>query len=137
MTGGFSAILRGWLAHPLTRGLDIDSPETTELRRRIVQEKPFLRKIYHEWYQVISAAVPAGSDPVLELGSGAGFLHEYIPGLIPSEIFRCSGVAAVVDGQKLPFADGSLRGIVMSDVLHHIPDPRAFFREATRCIRPG
>jgi SAM-dependent methyltransferase len=25
----------------------------------------------------------------------------------------------------------------MTDVLHHIPDAAAFFREATRCLRPG
>jgi hypothetical protein len=43
-------MLKEWLAHPLTRGLDINDPNVTHLRRRIIQEKPFLRKIYQEWY---------------------------------------------------------------------------------------
>ncbi|HZD77651.1 MAG TPA: methyltransferase domain-containing protein [Acidobacteriaceae bacterium] len=43
----------------------------------------------------------------------------------------------MADGRNLPFASGDLRGIVMTDVLHHIPDVAAFFREATRCLRPG
>ena len=40
-----AAVLRTWLTHPLTRGLDIDDPRTTELRRRVILEKPFLRLI--------------------------------------------------------------------------------------------
>jgi hypothetical protein len=129
--------LRESLAYPLTRGLDIDDPRTTDLRRRIIQEKPFLRKIYDEWYTSIAAALPADPGPVLELGSGAGFLPEYVDNLITSEIFQCARVRAVLDGHQLPFDNGSLRGIVMTDVLHHLPAPRRFFAEATRCLRPG
>jgi len=33
--------------------------------------------------------------PLLELGSGAGFLPEYIPGLIASEVFLCSDIQAL------------------------------------------
>lgn len=130
-------MLKTWLTHPLTRGLDIDDPRTTLLRRQIIQEKGFLRQIYQEWYAAIAAALPAGEEPVLELGSGAGFLSDFIPGLITSEIFSCPDVRVVLDGARLPFSDGVLRGIVMTDVLHHLPQPRRFFTEATRCVRPG
>jgi len=82
-------------------------------------------------------AIPSGKEPVLELGSGAGFLRQYIPDLITSEVFRCPGVDLVLDATHLPIADASLRGIVMTDVLHHIRDSRSFFSEATRCVRPG
>ena len=34
------------LALPATRGLDLDAPETTALRREIVRGKPFLRAVY-------------------------------------------------------------------------------------------
>ena len=51
-------MLKTWLAHPLTRGLDIDDPRTTHLRQQIIQEKSFLRQIYQEWYQAIVAALP-------------------------------------------------------------------------------
>jgi SAM-dependent methyltransferase len=134
---GLAAIVRSCLAHPLTRGLSIDDPRTTDVRRRIVQEKRFLRKIYEDWYRQLATAVPQGPGEVLELGSGAGFQEQFIPGLITSDVFPCPGVKLVVDGRELPFADGSLRAIVMTDVLHHIPEPRAFFREAARCVRPG
>jgi SAM-dependent methyltransferase len=129
-------ILRALLAHPLTRGLDIDSPDTTRIRRQIVREKAFLRRLYDEWYRMIAAALPPGAGTVVELGSGAGFLDEYIDGLVTSEVFPTPGAQIVIDGTRLPFGDGSLRAIVMTDVFHHIARPRAFLAEAQRSLRP-
>jgi SAM-dependent methyltransferase len=130
-------MLTRWLEHPLTRGLDIDDPRTTHLRRRILAEKRFLRRIYEEWYKAIAASLPPGDDPVLELGSGAGFLADYVPRLARSEIFYTPGIDAVLDGLALPFRDRSLRGIAMTNVLHHLPRPLRFFAEAARAVRPG
>ncbi|MCX7003787.1 MAG: methyltransferase domain-containing protein [bacterium] len=126
------------LAHPLTRGLDIDAPGTTLLRRQIVKTKPFLRNIYEEWYRQIARAIPAGAEPVLELGAGAGFMQDVVPNLITSEIFPVEGVDLTMDAcAPWPFADQSLRGVAMTNVLHHLPQVRLFLQEATRCIKPG
>ncbi len=130
-------MLRSILAHPLTRGRSIDDPVTTELRRSILISKPFLRAIYEDWYRAILKRVPDGNGSVLELGSGAGFFQQFLPDVITSEVFECAGVQLVADARWLPFPPGALRAIVMTDVLHHIPDAAAFFREATRCLRPG
>jgi len=133
----YKTILQTLLAHPLTRGLNIDDPRTTYLRLQIIQKKSFLRQIYQEWYQAIAVVLPVRDGAVLELGAGAGFMKDYIPNLITSERFNCPNVRAVLDGSRLPFLARSLRGIVMTDVLHHLPQPQLFFTEATRCVRPG
>jgi len=125
------------LAHPDTRDLGIDDPRTTQGRRRIVQSNRFLWRIYDEWYRFIAACVPGGPGRVLELGSGAGFLAQYIPGLIASEVFPCSDIQLVLDARRLPFSSGSLKAIVLVDVLHHISANRAFLTEAQRCLRSG
>ena len=130
-------MLKAWLAHPLTKGLDIDDPRTTHLRLQIIQEKSFLRQIYQEWYQSLALVLPPGEGAVLELGAGAGFMKDFIPELITSEVFHCPNISAVLDALRLPFAGKSLRGIVMTDVFHHIPQPRFFFSEAARCVRAG
>jgi SAM-dependent methyltransferase len=130
-------MLKELLAHPLTRGLDLDDPRTTLLRRSIIQNKPFLRQLYAEWYAEMASAIPSGDAPTLELGSGAGFFAESIPGLITSDVFLIPDVSLVLDGQALPFRTASLRAIAMSEVLHHIPDVEQFFAEASRCVRPG
>jgi SAM-dependent methyltransferase len=130
-------MLKKWLEHPYTRGLPLDSPATTLARRRIIREKAFLKKIYIEWYMLIKGALPTTGRPVLELGSGAGFLHEFIPELITSEIVPISQISLVLDARALPFRAGSLGSVVMVDVLHHVPQPRSFFAEAGRCLVPG
>jgi SAM-dependent methyltransferase len=130
-------MLRRLLAHPLTKGLPVDDPHTTELRRRIVREKPFLQQIYRDWYAEILAQVPPLEGGILELGSGPGFLADLIPNLITSEVFWCSGVKVIMDARRLPFAKATLRAIVMTDVLHHIPSPESFLAEAERTLLPG
>ena len=125
------------LEHPLTRGLDLDDPRTTALRARIIARKGFLRRIYLEWYDTIAALLPAGAGSVIELGAGAGFLRERVPGLIVSDIVPAPGADITADAGALPFGTGSLRGIVMTNVLHHLPSPDDFLREAARCLRGG
>jgi len=130
-------MLKEWIEHPLTRGLDLDDPRTTDLRRQVIQRKPFLRSIYVDWYSQIAEALPESGGSVLEIGSGPGFLGEFVSGLITSDMFCSPGVRVVLDALHLPFAAGTLRGIAMTNVLHHVPDPRRFFSEAVHCVRPG
>jgi len=131
------SLLRRLLAHPLTAALQVDDPNTTELRKQIISSKPFLKEIYDEWYEMLARELPPGEGKVLELGSGGGYCAHFIPGLITSEIFQCSDVQVVVDAQRMPFADRSMRAIIMTNVMHHMPDVSRFFAQASRCLRPG
>jgi SAM-dependent methyltransferase len=117
--------------------MDIDDPRTTEIRRDIIKSKPFVHRIYNEWYRKIQAHLPKKIGCTLELGSGGGFLRDYIPGVVTSEIFICKDISVVLDGCALPFRDNSLRAIVLVDVLHHIPNVRRFLAEANRCLVPN
>lgn len=130
-------MFRRLLAHPLTASLSVDNPATTELRNQIIASKPFLKCIYDEWYATLAKELPTGEEQVLELGSGAGYCERFIPGLITSEIFHCSRAKVVADAQQIPFGDRSLRAIVMTDVLHHMPHAERFFAEASRCLCKG
>jgi SAM-dependent methyltransferase len=118
-------------------GRAFNGPGTTERHREIIRRKRFLRHIYEEWYVCIAEELPAVDGAVLELGSGPGFLKEIIPQIITSEIMLCTGMDMVVDAAAIPFKTSSMRAIVMVDVLHHLPDPRAFLCEANRCLTPG
>lgn len=137
LIGELLSRIKRLLAHPLTRHLDLDDPQTTAQRRQIICDKPFLNKIYREWYRFIAAAIPPGPRPVLELGSGAGFMNEFIPGLMTSDMLPGPGIRVVADGRSLPFSDQALRAIAMVDVFHHIPDACRFFSEAARCVNHG
>jgi SAM-dependent methyltransferase len=131
-------MLRRWLEHPRSRGLALDDPRTTAVRREIVRAKPFLNTLYREWYRRLAADLPATALPALELGAGAGFMAEIIPNLITSDVFQVDGVDRVLDAcAPWPFATAGLRGVVMTNVFHHLPDIPAFLAEAARCVAPG
>lgn len=129
--------LKSLLANPMTKGLALDDPRTTELRVQIIRSKPFLRRIYADWYQMILSKIPGGDGRILEIGSGAGFFAEFAQGVIKSEVFHCRNADVIADARKLPFRDGSLKAIAMTDVFHHIPQPEVFLREGLRCLMPG
>jgi SAM-dependent methyltransferase len=131
-------MIRKIISHPLTHGLDLDSPKTSELRAKIIKEKGFLSRIYLEWYKMIINSIPhAIHGKVLELGSGGGFFGEVFPDVIKSDIIFLSMNDVVADAHYLPFKSDSLCAIVMTNVLHHIPNPEIFFQSAKRCIHPG
>jgi SAM-dependent methyltransferase len=130
--------IRSVLSHPLTRGLDLDSPETTSMRFQLINEKSFLRQFYRDCYRLMANSLAADIDgPILELGSGGGFIKEHVRDCITSEIQLVSGVDIILDGQQLPFGDLTLAGVVMLDVFHHVPRASWLLKEAARCIKPG
>jgi SAM-dependent methyltransferase len=131
------SIIKRLLEHPLTTGLSVDDPLTTQLRIEVIKSKPFLRSIYYEWYESIIASLPERQNNLLELGSGAGSLKELLPNIITSEVFQTPGVDLIADARNLPLTNESLDAIVMTDVFHHIPNVSQFLSEAVRCIRPG
>ncbi len=136
-----STLIKSIFADPFTKGLDIDDPTTTLLRRNVIREKNYLRKIYKEWYLCFSdrllTFIRCSNVKVLEIGSGAGFIKEVIPEAITSEVFQIEGVDMVIDAMNLPFKNDSLDAIVMTDVFHHIPNVQLFLEEVMRCLRPG
>jgi len=129
-------MLKSLLTLPLIKGLDIDDPRATSLRKQIIKEKPFLKKIYDEWYREITEEFIDVQAPILEIGSGAGHLSESFQ-VITSDLVAYSNIQIVLNGQELPFSENSLKGIVLIGVLHHLPNPWSFLREATRCVVPG
>jgi len=109
-----------------------------QLRRKIIRSKPFLYKLYCRWYLEIAAALPTGvKGPLLELGTGAGFLKDFIPGLITSDYLDIRSVDLTLDGCFLPIKDNCLKALVMVDVFHHLPDADLFLRESARCVKAG
>jgi len=136
MTGKLIKLIKSCLTHPCIRGVDIDSSEAAVLRSRIIKEKVFLRRLYEEFYKMILQALPANcTEPFLEIGSGGGFLKEYLPDLISSEILEIPSIDAVLDATLLPFKENTLDGIIMVNVFHHIPNVDSYFRQASFCVR--
>jgi len=117
---------------------DLDDPAATLLHAEIIQKKPFLRRLYLDFYKQFEKVVSPPEEKVLvELGSGAGFIKEVIGSVITSDILELPNVDKVLSALEMPFEKESVDAFFMFDVLHHIAEPRAFFREVLRCLRIG
>jgi SAM-dependent methyltransferase len=76
---------------------------------------------------------------VLEVGSGAGFSRDHLrcKKLIQTDVSAHEHLDITdVNAEDLPFEDGSFECIVAANVLHHLPHPVLFFREAYRVLKP-
>ncbi len=121
--------------------LALDDPATTIHHGQIIQSKPFLKKLYIEWYGFLlnklkNNQLPKEGD-IVELGSGGGFLKELYPKVITSDVMELPGNDLTFSAEAMPFEEESLRAIFMIDVLHHIPNCEAFFTEAQRTLKKG
>jgi SAM-dependent methyltransferase len=128
-----------WLKLPETRCIkDLDDPATTLLHAEIVQKKKFLKKLYIDFYKEFVKGIPEPEKKTLvELGSGGGFVKEVIGSVITSDILELPNVDKVFSALDMPFEDSSVDAFFMFDVLHHIAEPRGFFKEALRCLKPA
>jgi SAM-dependent methyltransferase len=116
----------------------LDDPETSVQHGQIILSKLFLKKVYLEWYRnFVNIAKENPSGKYLEIGSGGGFLKDLIPNVITSDIMPIPGVDMTFSAEEMPFKNNELDGIFMVNVMHHIPRPYLFFKEAERTLKPG
>jgi SAM-dependent methyltransferase len=73
-------------------------------------------------------------DLVCDLGSGT---TTYDDRVVCVDGFAYDPVNVVCDLAELPFADGSLDGVISQAVLEHVPNPAAHVAEMLRVLRPG
>jgi SAM-dependent methyltransferase len=118
------------------------SLERLHEHRRLWRSKPVLARVYSPWFDALLAAVPRGAR-VLELGAGPGFLEEVArdrrPDLrwIASDLHPAPWNDLAADAGRLPVRAASVDAVLGLDVLHHLPDPAASFRESARVLRPA
>ena len=118
-----------------------------------VEEFARHRRVHPEVLQQLLASGFFGPETrVLDVGCGTG---NYAAALNEATSCRVSGVdpssrmleraraaapwesLARSSGESLPFGDDALDVVMSTDVIHHIGDRHAYFREAVRVLRPG
>ena len=125
---------------PAARGIsDLDDPGTTALHRAIIAKKPFLKRLYADYYAFFRQAVPPPLEgkTMVELGSGGGFIKDVIPNAITSDVLPLAWVDRSFSALEMPFGAETVDAFFMFNVLHHLPDAERFFSELTRCLKPG
>ena len=132
--------LKKHYGHPLVGQLDIDSAGAVTVHHRIILENPLLRRYYASMYRYFQEKEKTVEDlnfSSLEIGCGGGFIKEYLPGVITSDVVAADWVDRVEDASSLNFGPNSLKAIYANGVLHHIKDPVGCLSEIERVLAPG
>jgi len=117
---------------------DLDDPKITILRMKIIQENVFLKNLYTDSYNLFRISLvdlPRKKRKLVELGSGGGFIKKIIPDVITSDVIKLPGVDLLFSATKMPFKKESIDRFFLLNVLHHIHDPKFFFKETDRCLK--
>lgn len=132
--------LKKTYSNPLSSGLNIDSEEAVRIHQRIIRENQLLTRHYEFVYAYFKKVEDSLCDlhfPSLEIGSGGGFLKEFIPDVITSDVVKSEGIDRIEDAASLLFPDRSLKAIYANGVLHHIKEPELCIKEIRRILVPG
>ncbi|MFZ2201979.1 MAG: methyltransferase domain-containing protein, partial [Microgenomates group bacterium] len=98
--------------------------------------KGWLNKLYRDFYgQMKRVKVPRGKK--VEMGSGAGFIKEIIPGVITSDVVKAEGIDMIFFAERMPFKNGGVTAFYMLNTLHHIKNVEKAFAEMDRCLKSG
>jgi SAM-dependent methyltransferase len=133
-------IVVGALKLPEARAItNLDDPRATILHGRIIRRKPFLFRLYTEFYRRLEKGLGViGHDSTLvELGSGGGFFKDIVPSVVTSDILMVPDVDLHFSVERMPFGDESIDAFLMINVFHHVKEPKQFLRELDRTLKPG
>lgn len=113
---------------------DLDSKEALLNHKKIIGNNRFLTLVHKSFYKMI--ALNVNLKPIVEIGSGPGFIKKIIPHTITTDVIKADGIDKVAYAEKLPFKSKSVGSIVMLNTFHHVKNPIKALYEFDRCLKP-
>jgi SAM-dependent methyltransferase len=106
------------------------------------ESRPLGPERFNTW--LLAQELAAGAKRRLELGPGlrprlpiAGTCFADISSVAASHLRESGGIATVAEATSLPFPDRTFDLVAAFDIVEHIEDEEAAFRELSRVLRPG
>jgi len=132
--------LRRLLAEPRLADVDINSDRVLEIHRQILMEKPMMRNVFREFYNLCidrDTKLFTAEGSRVELGAGVSFFKEIHPEIVSTDIKSTPWLDRVLDAHEMDLPDNSVRAFYAINCFHHLPDADRFFQEMLRTLRPG
>ncbi|QDC96503.1 class I SAM-dependent methyltransferase [Candidatus Methylopumilus universalis] len=132
--------LRKALSEPKILKISVNDIDLLKEHRKILVTKPLLKSAFVSFYsEMVFLAdkffLKTGKE--IELGSGAGFFKHYRSKVITSDIRKDKKIDIELNAEKMHLSNCSIRCFYAINVFHHIPNPKNFFSELVRVLKPG
>ena len=101
------------------------------------RRRPLLRRLYHDWYELVVTHLSTVPGKTVELGAGTAHFKDAFPAAVATDVEPTPWADEVVDAERLPYGDASLANLVLIDVFHHLAHPVRFFDECRRALAVG
>lgn len=128
------------LREPGIGDADIDGDARIELHQAVLARKRMIREVFAECHRAMRSLDLAhleGDGARVEIGAGVAPVRDSYPDVYATDIVPSARLDAVVDAQRLPFREASLRALYVQNAFHHFPQPGQFFSELERVTLPG
>lgn len=128
------------LREPSTLDIDVDSLDRLSIHRRILKRKKLLRNVFrdfHHQFMKLDNKYFSGDGLKIELGSGIAPVRDTYPEVLATDMVYTSSLDQILDAQDMNLADNSVRAMFAQNCFHHFPDPKIFFSELNRVLKPG
>jgi len=114
----------------------LNSWKTLGLHRRQIRSKPFLHRLYIDFYKLLlSTDLPLGK--IVEIGSGGGLIKDIKSEIVTSDIIKGRGIDRVFSADRIPFRPKSVAAYMMLNTFHHLKDPEKALVEMSRTLKTG
>ncbi|MBX9742861.1 MAG: class I SAM-dependent methyltransferase [Chthoniobacterales bacterium] len=121
--------------------VNYDGEDRIRIHNEILCQKKMMQGVFEDFYQLCVTMADkyfCNEGEELEIGSGVSFFKKIRPNLITSDIINAPHLNIILDAQNMSqIKDSSLRSIYAINVFHHFSDPRQFFSELLRVLKPG
>ncbi len=118
-------------------GIDLHQ-DSIEKNYEYWNQKPVLKVLYGDFYRLIATNLSNLPDSkIVELGSGLGNIHEFIPNCLRTDLFPNPWIDQVENAYQLSFANASISDLILTDVFHHLKYPGTALKEFSRVLRNG
>jgi len=127
------------LQDPVVGTLPHDERARLDVHRSVLERKPMIREVFvdfHRLFRDLERKYLEASGLAVEVGAGVAPMRSSYPDVLCTDIVHDPNLDCVVDAQRLPFADASVRVLYAQNSFHHLPDPARFLRELERVLAP-
>ena len=121
---------------------NLNNEERFIVHKKNLENKTILKSCYIDFYNKLLSiekkySIKKKNDIRIELGSGVGFFKKYDNNIITSDVIKNKFTDKIINANKIPYKNNSIKTIFAILCFHHFKDPYKFLKDLEIKLKPG